>query len=178
MTQEDKKIITDELNRRLKQLCVSSSMQADNDDYYRNPLVKQLKELAVFVSNIKESEIPNDLEEAAEKYAYGGMPDEMKPYVKPVGDEVIKNFIAGAEWQKEQDNAISRQAEAERIKTQQMCYEKGQADMKWQMMQEAVEGEVTKDNRGNNVIRAGVFNNGFEYGDKVRVFICKKEDEK
>lgn len=56
MTQADKKIITDELNRRLKQLWNSSSAQADNDEYYRNPLVKQLKELAVFVSNIKESE--------------------------------------------------------------------------------------------------------------------------
>lgn len=43
------------------------------------------------------------LEEAAEKYAYGGIPDDMKPYVKPVADEVIKNFIAGAKWQKEQD---------------------------------------------------------------------------
>lgn len=58
MTQEDKKIITNELNRRLKQLWLSSSAQDDNDGYYRNPLVKQLKELAVFVSNIKESEKP------------------------------------------------------------------------------------------------------------------------
>jgi hypothetical protein len=56
MTREDKKIITDELNRRLKQLWNSSSAQADKDEYYKNPLVKQLKELAVFVSNIKESE--------------------------------------------------------------------------------------------------------------------------
>lgn len=64
MTQEDKKIITNEINRRLKQLWLSSSAQADNDDYYRNPLVKQLKELAVFVSNIEESEkpVPADIE--------------------------------------------------------------------------------------------------------------------
>ena len=84
-----------------------------------------------------EKPLPADLEEAANEYAYHGIPDEMKPYVKPVGDEVIKNFIAGAEWQKEQDNAISRQAEAERIKTQQMCYEKGQADMKRKMMEDS-----------------------------------------
>ena len=67
MTQEDKKIITDELNRRLKQLWLSSSTQADNDDYYRNPLVKQLKELAVFVSDIKVSEKPMDQEELEEE---------------------------------------------------------------------------------------------------------------
>ena len=70
MTQEDKKIITAELNRRLKQLWNSSSAQADNDDYYRNPLVKQLKELAVFVSDIKETEKPmqDGLEEEMEKF--------------------------------------------------------------------------------------------------------------
>ena len=62
-----------------------------------------------------EESVPNDLEEAAEKYAYEGMPDEMKSYVKPVGDEVIKNFIAGAKWTRAQ------------------------------MMENAVEGEVRKD---------------------------------
>ena len=67
MTEEDKKIITAELNRRLKLIWGSSSAQADNDDYYRNPLVKQLKELAVFVSNIKESEKPMNTEELEEE---------------------------------------------------------------------------------------------------------------
>lgn len=43
-------------------------------------------------------------------------------------------------------------------------------------MSEAVEGEVINDNRGNNVVRAGVFNKNFEYGDKVRIIVCKKED--
>lgn len=54
-----------------------------------------------------------------------------------------------------------------------------QEGAKWdreQMMKEAVEGEITKDNRGNNVVRAGVFNKDFEYGDKVRVIVLKKED--
>lgn len=54
MTQEDKKVITDELDRRLMQLWDASSSQDDHDAYYRNPLVRQLKELAVFVYNIKE----------------------------------------------------------------------------------------------------------------------------
>ena len=72
MTQEDKNIITSEINRRLKQLWFSSSMQADNDDYYRNPVVKELKRLAVFIANIKETEkpiIPNDTYEEAVKKA-------------------------------------------------------------------------------------------------------------
>ena len=40
-----------------------------------------------------------------------------------------------------------------------------------EMMKEAAEGEITKDNRGNNVLRVGVLNNGFEIGDKVRIII-------
>lgn len=43
-----------------------------------------------------------------------------------------------------------------------------------EMMKEAVEGEITKDNRGNNVFRAGVFNKDFENGDKVRIIIVKE----
>ena len=42
-------------------------------------------------------------------------------------------------------------------------------------MKEAVEGEIIKDNRGNNVVRTGVFNNGFEIGDKVRIIIVKED---
>ena len=50
---------------------------------------------------------------------------------------------------------------------------------KWdreQMMNETVEGEITKDNRGNNVVRTGALNNGFEIGDKVRIIIVKEEN--
>ena len=46
---------------------------------------------------------------------------------------------------------------------------------KEQMMKEAVEGEITKDNRGNKVIRAGVFNKDFEYGDRMRIIIVKED---
>lgn len=99
----------------------------------------------------------NGLEEAAEKYAYGSMPDEMKSYVKPVGDEVIKNFIAGAKWQKEQSLIESHKAwmdhkssminQIEKAKWQ--GYDKGLADGtvlgKEQMMKDAVEGVVVGD---------------------------------
>lgn len=43
------------------------------------------------------------------------------------------------------------------------------------MMNKAVEAEITKDNRSNNVIRVGLLNNGFEIGDKVRVIIVKED---
>ena len=44
----------------------------------------------------------NKLEEAAEEYAYKGISDELKSIMKPLADEIIKIFIAGAEWQKSQ----------------------------------------------------------------------------
>ena len=56
------------------------------------------------------------------------------------------------------------------------AFEAGKREQREQMMKEAVEGEITKGNRGNNVVRAGVFNKDFEYGDKVRVIVLKKED--
>ncbi len=43
-----------------------------------------------------------------------------------------------------------------------------------EMMKGAVEGEISKDNRGNNVLRVGLLNNGFETGDKVRIIIVKE----
>ena len=43
-----------------------------------------------------------DLVEAAEEYAYKGIPDELKQHVKPIADEIIKNFIVGAKWDREQ----------------------------------------------------------------------------
>ena len=52
---------------------------------------------------LDESKIASkELKEAAEEYAYRGIPDEIKQNVKPIADEIIKQFIAGAEWQKKQ----------------------------------------------------------------------------
>ena len=89
-----------------------------------------------------EKPVPHDLEEAAgeyaEKHGFRIPYDGSDNFYDNIDVKASKEgFIAGAEWQKEQDNAISRQAEAERIKTQQMCYEKGQADMKRKMMEDS-----------------------------------------
>ena len=53
-------------------------------------------------------------------------------------------------------------------------FNKGVAEGKRLMMEEAVEGEITTDNRGNNVLRAGVLNNGFEVGDKVKIIVINE----
>lgn len=70
---------------------------------------EQFKEVAsIFYGFGKKNSLPEekpseDLEEAAEEYAYRGIPDEIKQNVKPIADEIIKQFIAGAKWQKAKD---------------------------------------------------------------------------
>ena len=102
-------------------------------------------------------------------------------------------FIAGAKWQAEQllkssplpeDTVLFNKG----VEEGRRLAEEEQADLftivaldsaqraKEQMMKKAVDGEIAKDNRGNNVLRVGLFNNGFEIGDKVRVIVLPKED--
>lgn len=122
---------------------------------------------------------PSDLEEASKKYV-STLCDRVDEGLM-IDTTLESAFKAGAEWQKEQDNIISRQAEVERIKTQQMCYEKGQADMKRLMMKGAVEGRVYDFRRIKEI---GYSSAKIEFdkipelddGDKVRVIVLQKED--
>ena len=98
-------------------------------------------------------------------------------------------FIAGAKWQADhtplsEDTVLFNKG----VEEGKRLAEEEQADLftivaldstqraKEQMMKKAVDGEIAKDNRGNNVLRVGLFNNGFEIGDKVRVIVLPKED--
>lgn len=109
----------------------------------------------------KPAEWSEDLKEAAEKYAYNDAPDELKSLLKPIADEVVKNFIAGAEWQKAK------------------------------MMEEAVEGEVCgrvydhinirfadgicKYLEPKNISHIPADVSKYNIGDKVKIIV--KEDE-
>lgn len=86
------------------------------------------------------------LKEAAEEYAYRGIPDEIKQNVKPIADEIIKQFIAGAEWQKEQ------------------------------MMKDAVEGEIGYWNqRGLSIqLDQSLERLGYDEDTKVKIIIVKQ----
>ena len=104
-------------------------------------------EVLSFLSTLEsEKPILNDLEEAANEYAYRGIPDKLKQQIKPIADEISKNFIAGAEWQKEQ------------------------------MLKDAVEGDVVKDISNKLAVTAKINLDGFKFGDKVRVIVLPKED--
>lgn len=64
----------------------------------------ELTGLLAFIDSLPEEKPSEDLEEAAEEYAYRGIPDEIKQNVKPIADEIIKQFIAGAKWMTKQMN--------------------------------------------------------------------------
>lgn len=115
---------------------------------------------------------PNDLEKAARKSAIAPFNldvDEEHLYEYPYLPIAEQKFIEGAKWQEEQDQETIELAEDH-------AYLAGAVNEREKILSEAVEGEITKDNRGNNVVSAGVFNKDFEYGDKVRVIVLPKED--
>ncbi len=62
----------------------------------------QLANIVDFVIKNYHPSLPSNSDEAAEEYAYRGIPDIMKPTFKPLADEVAKYFKAGVEWVFEQ----------------------------------------------------------------------------
>ena len=59
-----------------------------------------------------------------------------------------------------------------------VLFNKGVAEGKRLMMEEAVEGEVVKDISNKLAVTAKINLDGFKFGDKVRVIVLPKEDEK
>lgn len=85
------------------------------------------------------SELPEDLEEAAERYAQfydQDLSDENGNFVNGCGDLRVA-FIAGAEWQRKQDQNLIELAEDHAMLA-------GMNKMKQEMMEKAVEGRVIK----------------------------------
>lgn len=107
------------------------------------------------------SEIPKDLEEAAEKYAGDSVSDE--------GMMEVAAFIAGAKWQKEQDDK-----ELSDLLT--IAHLQGAEQMKEQMMKDAV--DATLDNTAYPTrLWFNTYLSEYSNNDKVHVIIVK-EDEK
>lgn len=119
---------------------------------------------------IKEPEkpVPNDLEEAAEAFAFKTL-DEVILYGCTLSGRRAC-FIAGAKWQAEQLLKSSPLPEDT------VLFNKGVEEGKRLMMEEAVECMVTTNLANRPVIYLDQLK-GFQYGDKVKIIIVK-EDEK
>ena len=79
-----------------------------------------------------------------------------------------------AEWQKEQYTREMIMSDGSYF---QKCYELGKKDMKEQMMEGAVDYKIVNNLAAYPVIYYEVKHLGLKYGDKVKIIVCKKEDE-
>lgn len=125
--------IRQEIERR-KEIC-EDLFERKSDTYYQGKMVAYV-DLLAFINSLSE-EKPSELEEekqleglneAAEKYAYTGIPDEMKHLVKPLADQIIEYFKVGAEWQHGKDKY-----EFSKLKTKEWMsgYHEGLSDFCW-----------------------------------------------
>ena len=131
------------------------------------------------INSIKVEDV--DLEEEVEKYFEGWEDDsEYNDAVKPdytgVSVEECKDIARHfAAWQKLKDNEEAQHGLVVQTKTQQMCYEKGKADMKQQLKNEAVDGMLVDD--GGEmllvVLSLPTITRSMDDGDKVKVLILK-----
>lgn len=105
-----------------------------------------------------------ELNKAAEEYATDTFPISEETYV----DYRVKcAFIAGAQWQAEQDD-------------RDVVFWKGMQHAYARLKEEAVEGEIQMRYSGclcAKTIRA-INEDKFKLGDKVRIIVLPKEDEK
>lgn len=134
----DKSALIAEIERRIKTNKQKAYACLRNPDYYQGK-VDALNDILSFLDTLemKEESVSENLEEAANDYAHD-----------LVHDDVFENFIAGAQWQKEQ------------------------------MMKEAVETTVSSMVHqlivtDYIIVNAEQF--GLKKGDKVKVLIIKEE---
>ena len=137
------------------------------------------------MNEIKQTSLKEAAEEWAENEAYGKSDAEF--------EMAYKGFIAGAEWQKEQDQPITGNSlEQEWLryvdKKKKECRgelpslgEYGWLQIarhfaewkKEQMMKDVVEGEVENSCFGIVYLRKNLMNEGYSTGDKVKILILK-----
>lgn len=111
-----------------------------------------------------EESVPNDLEEAANRFAIF--------YDQGTCDGIAQDcFIAGAEWQEEQDTREMIMSDGSYF---QKCYELGKKDIKEQMMKEAVEAEILL-TPYPTICLDDCKDYDFKDGQKVRIIIVKED---
>lgn len=132
---------------------------------YAHGVVACCDRILSFIDSLPEEKPSEDLKEVAEEWA------ENEAYGKPDAEfeMAYKGFIAGAQWQAEQnDKDLSEKIAA--------AYQLGLANKEEQMMKEAVEGTVHNFSSNKPHPTVLVDAKGFNQGDKVRVIIVKEDE--
>ena len=136
------------------------------EEYLRFGFEIGLLKFSEYLELTKPLNLPEGLEEAADKYAHSLGYDEEKDRVEIAAAK--DDFIAGVEWQKKQDQQLIELAEDHAMLA-------GMNRMKEEMMEKAVEGEVShlasvhyvKTNESKLFARL----KQFKPGDKVKVIV-------
>ena len=150
--------------------------QCDFDDGY----FTGIGAISQFIDTLEEP-IPADLEEAAglwyekcqfSKSTWWNEGEEMKL------TDSRETFIAGAKWQKEQDTKDMFMSDNRHFNK---VYELGKNDMKEQMLNDAVEGEVYKFGevayvKERNNTELTKYLSQFNNGDKVKIIVIHETD--
>lgn len=140
------------------------------------------------VELLEQPSLPDGLEEAAEKYRRESCNKAILPNIDgpmpEYGGSIKDAFIAGAEWQKQQDLAEKVQSKIPlSLAYANRCFENGKQAMKEQMLKEAVEIEVKEDAGGYPLVPLEAIEL-YDYendkplakaGDKVRVIVIKED---
>lgn len=135
---------------------------------------EQLAQIVEFVINNYRPSLPADLDDAAEEHAN-------RCYTRSASGERIAackyDFIAGAEYQRKQDQSLIELAEDHAMLA-------GMNKMKEEMMEKAVEIEVKEDAGGFPIVPLDAIEL-YDYendkplakaGDKVKVIVIKEEE--
>ena len=180
---EQIKAIRNEIKRRMeKHWDLLPDADSPEDDWTHNELCelgacKELEHLETFIDSLPESNRPmisDSLEEAARLYAIPHYTKDIdvhhiEEYPYDTGLEAA--FIAGAKWQKEQDQETIELAEEHAMLA-------GRMQMKEEMMKDAMDAIVENWNPDPEPeITIPLNPEEFTRGDKVRVIVLKKEDE-
>lgn len=131
--------------------------------------------LLSFIDSLPEEPASDDLTHAA--YHYANNLHTKRQIQLFEEKDVVADFIAGAEWQHGKDFDDLLQSE---MKFPKEFYEKGRSDMKEEMMNALVNGEVVKDIHNQLCVKSKSLIDTFgdvKFGDKVKIIIVKEEQQ-
>ena len=155
-------------NRPEGKMCLSNGECADIEKAFNEQDWSKLaRYLDKYLIDGGSSETPKDLESYAQTVEDYYDVGEERGYLCTHRGDIRNAVIAGAKWQKEQDDKEL----SEKIAS---AYQLGRKDEKEQMMKEAVEGTLASTTVGHSAIFLDEMKNGLHFGDKVRIIIVKE----
>lgn len=141
-----------------------------NADCCNHQVAKTIEKIILpYIDSLQEEPVSEDLEAEIHNKI-------MMLHTAPCYDELADFARHFASWQKKIDNRYANLGLVEQIRLQQKCYEKGMADMKQQIMKDAIEGYVDMlEFPDKTWIELSAIPKDLKDGDKVKLTIIKED---